>query len=67
MPGPRAGPRYYYLGFWVPFSPKMDYKASFQPFEMALDGAWIPAPDRRGALARLGLDPGGASGGRGTR
>ncbi len=66
-PGPRAGPRYYYLGFWVPSSPKMDYKASFAPFEMACEGAWVPAPDRRGALARLGLDPGGASDGQGTR
>ena len=30
------GKPYYYLGFWVPGSPAMDYKASFHPFELAL-------------------------------
>lgn len=28
---------FYYLGFWVPSSPKMDYKADFTPFEIAVD------------------------------
>ncbi len=49
-----AGKRYYYLGFWVPGSPKMDYKASFRPFERAADGSWILASDRREALAAMG-------------
>lgn len=30
------GKPYYYLGFWVPGSPKMDYKAQFHPFELAV-------------------------------
>jgi len=47
------GKRYYYLGFWVPGSEKMDYKADFRPFEFALDGAWRPARDRSEALAAL--------------
>lgn len=47
------GGRYYYLGFWVPFSPKMDYKASFRPFEYAREGSWKPAADRQEALAAL--------------
>ena len=28
---------FYYLGFWVPGSGKMDYKADFTPFELAVD------------------------------
>jgi len=48
------GKRYYYLGFWVPGSPKMDYKASFRPFERAHAGAWVPERDRAEALAELG-------------
>jgi len=40
------GRRYYYLGFWVPLSPKMDYKASFRPFEYAWEGEWRPAAGR---------------------
>jgi arginyl-tRNA--protein-N-Asp/Glu arginylyltransferase len=40
------GKRYYYLGFWVPGSPKMDYKASFRPFEYAWEGSWLPASGR---------------------
>ena len=47
------GKRYYYLGFWVPGSEKMDYKADFRPFEFALDGTWRPARDRSEALAAL--------------
>jgi leucyl-tRNA---protein transferase len=30
------GKLYYYLGFWVPHAPKMDYKADFHPFELSL-------------------------------
>ena len=32
----KLGRNYYYLGFWVPFASKMDYKADFHPFELAL-------------------------------
>jgi arginine-tRNA-protein transferase len=51
----RLGKRYYYLGFWVPGSPKMDYKANFHPFQYARDGAWRPSADRREALTAMGL------------
>lgn len=47
------GKRYYYLGFWVPGSAKMDYKADFRPFEIARNGRWLPARDRSEALAAL--------------
>jgi leucyl-tRNA---protein transferase len=30
-----------YLGYWVPGSAKMDYKARFQPLEIFADGNWI--------------------------
>lgn len=36
--GLELGKPYYYLGFWVPGSPTMDYKADFHPFELALGG-----------------------------
>ena len=29
-----------YLGFYVPGSPKMEYKARFAPYEVAVNGAW---------------------------
>ncbi|MEN6477245.1 MAG: arginyltransferase [Rectinema sp.] len=54
-----AGKRYYYLGFWVPSSRTMDYKADFRPFELALPDIgsggctgrrWIPFADRNAAL-----------------
>jgi arginyl-tRNA--protein-N-Asp/Glu arginylyltransferase len=48
------GKRFYYLGFWVPGSPKMDYKAGFRPFEYASSGAWLPARDRGEAAAAVG-------------
>jgi len=50
----QEGKRYYYLGFWVPGSPSMDYKASFRPFERASNGTWLPAEDRGSALAAIG-------------
>src|SRR5262249_35838484 len=37
-----AGFGYVYLGYWIPGSEKMDYKASFRPFELLLGGAWRP-------------------------
>lgn len=36
------GKRWYYLGFWVPGSQMMDYKANFGPAEIAREGTWIP-------------------------
>jgi arginine-tRNA-protein transferase len=36
------GIRYVYLGYWVPGSPKMDYKASYQPLEILQSDTWRP-------------------------
>ncbi len=47
------GRRYYYLGFWVPGSRKMDYKAWFRPFEYAQGGRWMVAEDAAAAFAAL--------------
>ena len=33
---------YVYLGYWVPGSPKMDYKARFRPLEMLSGDGWVP-------------------------
>jgi len=43
------GKDWYYLGFWVPEAPKMDYKADFSPIQLALpsgppSGAGIETP-----------------------
>jgi arginine-tRNA-protein transferase len=37
-----AGFAYLYLGYWIPGSAKMDYKASFRPLELLLGGEWRP-------------------------
>lgn len=40
-----AGLPYVYLGYWVPGSPKMDYKARFSGLEVYHNGAWEPLRD----------------------
>ncbi|MEL6170217.1 MAG: arginyltransferase [Pseudomonadota bacterium] len=40
-----AGLPYVYLGYWVPGSPKMGYKARFSPLEIYTAGAWTELQD----------------------
>lgn len=35
-----AGFTHLYLGYWIPGSDKMDYKAAFRPLELLLGGEW---------------------------
>lgn len=41
----RAGLPYVYLGYWVPGSRKMDYKARFSGLDIYKGGAWQPIGD----------------------
>lgn len=41
------GKRWYYLGFWVPGSRKMDYKSRYRPHQIAPGGSWIDPPPAR--------------------
>lgn len=34
------GKPWYYLGFFVPGSPKMSYKTRFRPYQLLMDGKW---------------------------
>jgi arginine-tRNA-protein transferase len=37
---------YVYLGYWVPGSPKMDYKARYRPIEVLKPGGWVRLDDK---------------------
>jgi arginine-tRNA-protein transferase len=37
---------YVYLGYWVPGSPKMDYKARYRPIEVLRPGGWVRLEDK---------------------
>jgi len=55
-----AGLPYVYLGYWVPGSPKMGYKANFSALEIYKDGAWqdIGDPEAHSAATHpLSTDP----------
>ncbi|TVP73475.1 MAG: arginyltransferase [Rhodobacteraceae bacterium] len=43
----KVGLPYVYLGYWVPGSPKMDYKAKFSALEIYHDGQWRNMTDPR--------------------
>ncbi|MDT8991233.1 arginyltransferase [Curvibacter sp. APW13] len=37
----QLGLPFLYLGYWIPASPKMSYKARFRPFEIYRNGVWL--------------------------
>jgi arginine-tRNA-protein transferase len=43
--------RHVYLGYWIERSPKMAYKAQFQPHQLLVDGQWREPSPSAGALA----------------
>jgi len=48
-----AGLPYVYLGYWVPGSPKMDYKARFSALEVYSGGHWMPLDDPQSYSSEL--------------
>jgi arginine-tRNA-protein transferase len=54
-----TGLQFVYLGYWVPGSPKMGYKAAFRPFEIYAHGAWrtVRDADEAATLAPSGPAP----------
>lgn len=55
-----AGLPYVYLGYWVPGSPKMDYKARFSAIEVYRNGKWRDLSDPQAYNAEthpLSIDP----------
>lgn len=55
-----AGLPYVYLGYWVPGSPKMDYKSKFSALEIYRNGEWTPfqqQEDYETELKPLSTDP----------
>jgi len=51
----RASLPYVYLGYWVPESPKMAYKARFRPSEILAGGSWRMLTEAD-ATARTGAE-----------
>jgi arginyl-tRNA--protein-N-Asp/Glu arginylyltransferase len=37
------GLEYYYLGYYIEETPRMAYKGRFHPYELLVEGAWIPS------------------------
>ncbi|ETX15583.1 arginyl-tRNA-protein transferase [Roseivivax halodurans JCM 10272] len=55
-----AGLPYVYLGYWVPGSPKMGYKANFTGLEIFRGGQWVrktPRDDYSAEMHPLSTDP----------
>ncbi len=55
-----AGLPFVYLGYWVPGSRKMGYKAGFDALEIFKGGQWVPLgdpADHRAELHPLSVDP----------